>query len=172
MPTLDTCRRSTHRWTHSGPPRSRPAPSTTNQMNEQGLSAITFEEVCTIAPNQTARSLFTRLEHGCAYAEHLLEGLATSYLIALVESVCIREMLEHLDPITEVIVGRAVNIQHCAPVPPGKQIWLRGWTSRIGERRATFQIQAFDDHEVICDGTLTLVAAPRQEIERRLARKL
>lgn len=141
-------------------------------MNEQGLSTIAFEEVCTIAPNQTARSLFTRLEHGRVYAEHLLEGLATGYLIALVESVCIREMLEHLDPVTEVIVGRAVNIQHRAPVPPGKQIWLRGWTSRIGERKATFEIQAFDDHEVVCDGTLTLVAASRQDLERRLALKL
>lgn len=141
-------------------------------MNEQGLSEISFEEVCTVDPNQTARSLFTRLEHGRGFAEHLLDGLATGYLIALVESICIREMLAHLDPVTEVIVGRAVNIQHRAPVPPGKQIWLRGWTSQIGERKATFEVQAFDDHEVICEGTLTLVAASRKMIETRLARKL
>jgi predicted thioesterase len=141
-------------------------------MNEQGLSEISFEEVCTVDPNQTARSLFTRLEHGRGFAEHLLDGLATGYLIALVESICIREMLAHLDPATEVIVGRAVNIQHRAPVPPGKQIWLRGWTSQIGERKTTFEVQAFDDHEVICEGTLTLVAASRKVIETRLARKL
>ena len=90
-------------------------------MNEQGMSEISFEEVFTVDPDQTARSLFTRLEHGRAYAERLLEGLATGYLIALVESVCIREMLRHLDPITEVIVGSAVNIQHRAPVPPGNK---------------------------------------------------
>lgn len=141
-------------------------------MNEQGMSEISFEEVFTVDPDQTARSLFTRLEHGRAYAERLLEGLATGYLIALVESVCIREMLRHLDPITEVIVGSAVNIQHRAPVPPGKQVWLRGWTSQLGERKTTFSVQAFDDHEVICEGTLTLMAASRETIERRLARKL
>ena len=140
-------------------------------MNEQGISEISFEEVCTVDPTQTARSLFARLAHGVAYADQLLEGLATGYLIALVESVCIREMLRHLDPATEVIVGSAVNIRHRAPVPPGKQVWLRGWTSQLGERKTTFSVQAFDDHEIICEGTLTLVAASREVIETRLARK-
>jgi fluoroacetyl-CoA thioesterase len=141
-------------------------------MNEQGTSEISFEEVCTVDPEQTARRLFAKLAHGNAYAHHLLEGLATGYLIALIESVCIREMLRHLDPVAEVIVGSAVNIQHRAPVPPGNQVWLRGWTSQLCERKATFTVQAFDDHEVICEGTLTLVAASRQTIEGRLARKL
>lgn len=143
-----------------------------NPMNEQGISEVSFEEVCTVDPDQTARRLFAKLAHGNAYAIHMLEGLATGYLIALIESVCIREMHRHMDPATEVIVGAAVNIQPRAPVPPGKQVWLRGWTSQIGERKATFTVQAFDDHEVVCEGTLTLVAASREVIEKRLARKL
>ena len=141
-------------------------------MNEQGISEICFEDVCAVDPDQTARSLFNRLAHGRAYAHQLLEGLATGYLIALIESVCIREMLRHLDPMEEVIVGSAVNIQHRAPVPPGKQFSLRGWTSQLCERKATFTIEAFDEHELICEGTLTLVAAARHAIEERLARKL
>lgn len=140
-------------------------------MNEQSISEITFEESCTVDPQQTAKQLFSRLTHGCAYAHHLLDGLATGYLIALVESVCIREVLRHMDPSTEVIVESAVNIQHRAPVPPGKQIWIRGWTTRLGERKTTFAVQAFDDHEVICESTMTLVAASRDAIEKRLARK-
>lgn len=140
-------------------------------MNEQAVSEISFEEVCTIDPQQTARSLFARLAHGRAYASQLLEGLATGYLVAIVESVCIKEMLRHLDVDTEVIVGSAVNIQHRAPVPPGKQVWLRGWTSQLGERKTTFTVQAFDDHEVVCEGTLTLVVASREAVERRMARK-
>lgn len=141
-------------------------------MNEQGSSEICFEETCTVDPDQTARRLFKRLEHGREFAEHLLEGLATAYLVAHVESVCIREMLAHLDHATEVIVGRAVNIQHCAPVPPGKQVRLRGWTSQIGERRTTFEFQVVDDHDIICEGSLTLVVASREVIEGQLARKL
>ncbi len=140
-------------------------------MNEQGISQICFEEACIIHPDQTAKSLFSRLSHGCAYAHQLLDGLATGYLVALIESVCIREMLHHLDPTTEVIVGRAVNIQHCAPAAPGKQVWLRGWTTRMGERSTTFAVQVFDDHEAICDGSVTLMAAPRKALEARLASK-
>jgi predicted thioesterase len=141
-------------------------------MNDQGLSTIAFEEGCTIDESQTARSLFTRLEHGHPYAGHLLDCLATGYLVALLESVCIREMLQHLDLATEVVVGRAIDVQHRAPVPAGKRIWVRGWTTRLGDRKATFEVQAFDDHETICEGTLTLVVASRNDMERRLARKL
>ncbi|MDP1649662.1 MAG: hotdog domain-containing protein [Rubrivivax sp.] len=140
-------------------------------MNEQGISEICFEEACTIHPDQTAKSLFSRLAHGCAYADQLLDGLATGYLVALVESVCIREMLRHMDTTTEIIVGRAINIQHCAPVAPGKRVWLRGWTSRLGERSTTFTVQVFDDHEAICDGSVTLMATSRTALEARLARK-
>ena len=140
-------------------------------MSEEGISAICFEEACTIHPDQTAKSLFSRLTHGRAYADALLDGLATGYLIALIESVCIREMLHHMDPTTEVIVGRAVNIQHCAPAAAGKQVWLRGWTTRLGERSTTFAVQVFDDHETICDGSVTLMVVSRTDLEARLARK-
>jgi predicted thioesterase len=146
-----------------------PHPTTT--MNEQGISEICFEEACTIHPDQTARSLFSRLAHSTHYADQMLDGLATGYLVALIESVCIRELVQHMDPATEIIVGRAISIDHCAPMPPGKQLRLRGWTTRLGERSTTFTVQAFDDHEVICDGSFTLVAASRTAIEARLARK-
>jgi hypothetical protein len=69
---------------------------------------ISFEEVCMVDANQTARRLFARLAHGHAYAGQLVEGLATGYLIAIVESICIREMLREMNLTTEVIVGAAV----------------------------------------------------------------
>jgi fluoroacetyl-CoA thioesterase len=133
---------------------------------------ISFEEVCTVDANQTARRLFARLAHGHAYAGQLVEGLATGYLIAIVESICIREMLREMNLTTEVIVGAAVNIQHRAPVPPGKRVWLRGRTTDLGARKATFAVQAFDDDEVVCEGVMTFVATSRERIETRLARKL
>src|SRR5436190_18177524 len=133
---------------------------------------ISFEEVCTVDADQTARRLFARLSHGSAYAGRMVEGLATGYLIAIVESICIREMLRQMSLTTEVIVGSAVDIRHRAPVPPGKQIWLRGRTTHLGERKATFAVQACDDDEVVCEGILTFVATSRERIETRLALKL
>lgn len=141
-------------------------------MSARAGREISFEEVCTVDPDQTARRLFARLSHGNAYASRLVEGLATGYLIAIVESICIREMLRNMNLTTEVIVGASVNIDHRAPVPPGKQVWLSGRTTQLSERKATFAVQAFDDDEVVCEGVMTFVATSRERIEARLARKL
>jgi predicted thioesterase len=133
---------------------------------------LSFEEVCIVDADQTARRLFARLSHGNEYADRMVEGLATGYLIAIVESICIREMLREMNLTTEVIVGAAVDIRHRAPVPPGQQVWLRGRTTHLGERKATFAVQACDDDEVVCEGVMTFVATSRERIETRLALKL
>lgn len=135
-------------------------------------SEISFDEVCTVDPEQTARRLFARLSHGNAFAGQLLEGLATGYLIAIVESICIREMLREMHLGTEIIVGTAVDIRHRAPVPPGKQLWLRGRTTHLSKRKATFAVEASDDDEIVCEGVMTFVATSRERMETRLARKL
>jgi predicted thioesterase len=133
---------------------------------------ISFVEVCTVAADQTAKGLFGRLSNGKAYASQMVEGLATEYLVAIVESICIREMLRKMHLTTEVIVGAAEDIRHLAPVPPGKQLWLRGRTTHLSDRKAVFAVQACDDHEVVCEGTMTFVAASRVRMEACLARKV
>jgi fluoroacetyl-CoA thioesterase len=122
--------------------------------------------------DQTARSLFTRLPHGKGYAETLIECFATGYLIAVVESICIREMQQHIDNTAEVVVGRSIQIEHCGPVPSGAQIRLSGWVEQLGSRSATFRVRAYDAHELVCEGRVTLVAADRASIESRIATKI
>jgi fluoroacetyl-CoA thioesterase len=141
-------------------------------MNQQGVSEICFEETYPVPPDQTARSLFARLPHGSGYAQTLIECLATGYLVAVVESICIREMQLHVDPVAEVVVGRTVHIEHRSPIPPATRLRLRGWVEGLGERSATFRVQAHDDHELVLDGTVTLVAAERSRIESRIATKV
>ncbi|VTU31686.1 Fluoroacetyl-CoA thioesterase [Variovorax sp. SRS16] len=141
-------------------------------MNQQGVSEICFEETYAVPQDQTARSLFARLPHGSAYAQTLIECLATGYLVAVVESICIREMQMHVDSMVEVVVGRTVYIEHRGPIPPTTSLRVRGWVERLGERSATFRVQAHDDHELVLDGTVTLVAAHRASIESRIAMKV
>ena len=141
-------------------------------MNQQGVSEICFEETYRVPANQTARSLFARLPHGSAYAETLIECLATGYLVAVAESICIREMQRHVDHFAEVVVGRMVRVEHRAPIPPGTCLRLRGWVERLGERSATFCVQVHDDHEVCCEGEIILVAAQRVSIESRITTKI
>ncbi|CAN7519417.1 thioesterase [Variovorax paradoxus] len=141
-------------------------------MNQQGVSEICFEEIYAVPRDQTARSLFARLPHSSDYAQTLIECLATGYLVAVVESICIREMQRHVDPMVEVVVGRTVHIEHRGPVPPSTRLRLRGWIEGLGERSATFRVQAHDDHELVFDGAVTLVAAHRASIESRIAAKV
>lgn len=141
-------------------------------MNHQGVSEIFFEETYSVPPEQTARALFARLPHGSDYAERLIECLATGYLVAVVESICIREMQRYVDAAAEVVVGRTVQIEHKAPIPPGSSLKLRGWVERLGERSATFCVQASDEHEFVCESSITLVAAQRAAMESRIAAKV
>jgi predicted thioesterase len=141
-------------------------------MNHELISQICFAEIYVVPSHQTARSLFTRLPHGMAYADTLVECLATGYLIAVVESICIKEMQQHIDPDIEVVVGRSIRIEHRAPIPPGAAIRVSGWVEQVGRRSTTFCIRAFDDHELVCEGQVTLVAADRKAIESTIAAKL
>ena len=140
-------------------------------MNHQGVSEIFVEESYTVPADQTAKSLFARLPHGSGYAERLIECLATGYLVAVIESICIREMQQHVDA-AEVVVGRTIRIDHRGPIPPGSSLRLRGWLERMGERSATFRVQACDTGEVVCEAAITLVAVQRTVIETRIAAKV
>lgn len=42
-------------------------------MNHELISQICFAEIYAVPSHQTARSLFTRLQHGMAYADTLIE---------------------------------------------------------------------------------------------------
>ncbi len=141
-------------------------------MNHESISQICFAEIYVVPSHQTARSLFTRLPHGMAYADTLIECIATGYLIAVVESICIKEMQAHIDPDTEVVVGRSICIEHRAPIPPGAVIRVSGWVEQVGRRTTPFYIRAFDDHELVCEGQVTLVAADRKAIESTITAKL
>ena len=151
--------------------RRRHQPST-KHMDPQRVSEIFFEETYEVPPHQTARSLFQRLPHGLSCARTLIECLATSYLIAVVESICIREMQRHVEPTEEVVVGRTVRVEHLGPVPPKTCLRLCGWVEGLCERSATFCVRVYDDHEVVFEGTVTLVAARRTLLESRIATKV
>ncbi|MDP3653802.1 MAG: hotdog domain-containing protein [Rhodoferax sp.] len=141
-------------------------------MNHELISQICFAEIYVVPPHQTARSLFTRLPHGMAYADTLIECIATGYLIAVVESICIKEMQQHIDAEIEVVVGRSIRIEHRAPIPPGAAIRVSGWVEQVGRRSTMFCIRAFDDDELVCEGQVTLVAADRESIESRIVAKI
>jgi predicted thioesterase len=140
-------------------------------MNHENISQICFEDSYTVPAEQTARALFARLPHGCGYAERMIECLATGYLVAVIESICIGRVQEHVHPECEVVVGLRVHIEHRRPMPPKARIVLRGWVHAISERSVTFRVRAHDAQEIACEALVTLVVLPRAQMEARIEAK-
>lgn len=135
------------------------------------VSQIFFSETHAVTVDQTAQTLFRSLPHGKAYAERMIKAMATGYLIAVLESICAREMQMYIDHDEEVVVGSSIQCEHCAPIPPGAIVRIDGWVIGIGEHEATFWVQASDEHELVCEGRIGLSVVRRSQIELKIHRK-
>jgi predicted thioesterase len=124
-----------------------------------------------VPADQTARALFARLPHGSGYAERMIECLATGYLVAVIESVCIGRVQEHIQPDEEVVVGLRVHLEHRRPMPASARVALRGWVEGLSQRSVTFRVRAHDAQELVCDASVTLVVLPRAQMEARIDAK-
>ncbi|MEP6609194.1 MAG: thioesterase [Burkholderiaceae bacterium] len=132
------------------------------------ISQIFFSETYVVPIEQTAQSLFRLLPHGKAYADRMIDAMATGCLIAVLESICAREMQPHLHHDEDMVVGSSVQFQHRAPIPSGALIKADGWVIGIGDRDATFWVRASDEHEVVCEGEIRFAVVQRAVLERRL----
>lgn len=60
-------------------------------MNHQGVSEIFFGETYNVPPRR-----LEHYSHGSDYSAKMIECLSTGYLVAVVESICIREMQQYV----------------------------------------------------------------------------
>lgn len=141
-------------------------------MNQPGANQIFFEESHIVPVDHATRSPGSRLSDGAARAESTINCVATADLVAMVESICVREMHAHIDGAIQIAASRTVRIEHKGPVPAGSLLRLRGWVELLGGRSVTFRVQGFDDHELVCEALVTLVVMRRASMESRIAAKV
>ena len=135
------------------------------------VSQIFFSESHVVTADQRAQTLFRPLPHGKGYAERKIEAMATGYLVAVLESICAREMQMYLDHDEETVVGSSIQCQHRAPIPPGAIMKVDGWVIGIGDHEATFWVQASDEQELAFEGRIRLAVVRRSQIEMKIRRK-
>ena len=140
-------------------------------MDHCAVSQLFFLEKYRVPPEQTARHLFGRLPHGMAYAERMVDAMATGYLVAVLESICARELQPLLDPHEETVVGLSVQFRHHAPIAANTVIKVDGFVIGIGDREATFHVRVSDDHEAVCEGEIRFAIVPRVQMDERIQRK-
>jgi predicted thioesterase len=91
-------------------------------------------------------------------ATHLGSGslavYATPAMIALMESAAVAA-IDPLLPEGQASVGIALEVKHLAATPPGQQVRARAEVLAVEGRKVTFQVQTWDEQEIIGEGTHT-----------------
>ena len=140
-------------------------------MNHCSISQILFSETYVVPAEQTSQHMFGTLPHGKSYSDRLLNAMANGYLVAVLESICARELQAHLDHTEETIVVSSMQCQHRAPIPPGALITIDGWVTCIGDHEASFWVRASDEQEIVCEGEIRFAIVKRAQMERKIQRK-
>lgn len=81
-----------------------------------------------------------------------LPVLATPYMVALMECAA-SELCEKYTPEGISTVGTALNISHLAPTPVGMKVTAKATLTSFDGRKATFDVEAFDEVGLIGKGT-------------------
>jgi fluoroacetyl-CoA thioesterase len=81
-----------------------------------------------------------------------LSVFATPAMLALMENAAVRALEPVLDD-GYSSVGIEVNIRHISATPLGETITAVAEVTRVEDRRVTFEIRAWDDREMIGEGT-------------------
>lgn len=91
-------------------------------------------------------------------ATHLGSGglpvYATPAIIALMEAAAVAA-IDHLLPEGQASVGTALDVRHLAATPLGQQVRARAEVTRVEGRQVVFKVQAWDEQELIGEGTHT-----------------
>lgn len=107
-------------------------------------------------------------------ARHLGSGgidvYATPAMIALMEGAAIAA-IDHLLPEGQASVGIALNVRHLAATPLGHTVRARAEVTSVEGRQVTFAVQAWDESELIGEGTHTRFVIDTARFLQRLQGK-
>jgi len=99
--------------------------------------------------------------------------LSTPQMIGFMEMVSRDLLVEMLEPGKDS-VGTVVNVKHLGAAPMGTKVTFRSKLISLDGRRATFEVEAFDDAEMIGQGLherfIITVANFAEKMKKKFAR--
>ena len=140
-------------------------------MKHSAVSQILFSETYTVPAEQTSQRMLAVLRDGGSYSDGLLNAMSNGYLIAVLESICARELQKYVDDDNELVLAADVRWQRRAPVAVGALITVDGWVRVIDGNEATFFVRASDEQEVVCEGEICFYVEQLEQLERKIQRK-
>jgi fluoroacetyl-CoA thioesterase len=104
------------------------------------------------------------------YGSGLVRAFATPAMIALMENASVAAIHQYLNG-GQTSVGTEVNVKHLAATPIGMNVRARAEVTAVDGRRVSFQVQAWDDKEMIGEGTHVRAIVDDTRFAQRLAMK-
>jgi fluoroacetyl-CoA thioesterase len=92
---------------------------------------------------------------------------ATPAMIALMEATSVDAIASQLDD-SETSVGTLVNIRHLAATALGKSVRVRAEVTAVEGRQITFNVQAWDDKQLIGEGTHIRMVVDKERFMQRV----
>jgi predicted thioesterase len=121
---------------------------------------LTGELSITVSETQTARHL----------GSGGIRVFATPAMIALMEGAAVAA-IDHLLPEGQASVGVMVNVRHLAATPLGYQVRARAEVTGVEGRQVSFKVEAWDEQELIGEGTHTRFVIDLARYMQRLEAK-
>jgi fluoroacetyl-CoA thioesterase len=97
--------------------------------------------------------------------------LATPVMINLIEAAAL-SAIEHLLPQGYQSLGTLLNVRHIAATPVGMRIRATAEVLKVEARTVYFKVEAYDEKELIGDGTHERVVVNVAKFDQRVQRKL
>ncbi len=114
----------------------------------------------TVTPDKTARHL----------GSGGIDVFATPAMIALMEGAAVTAIDKHLAA-GQASVGVDVHVQHLAATPLGHVVRAEAQVTAIDRRKVTFTVKAWDEQELIGEGTHVRFVIDLDRYTARLAEK-
>lgn len=99
-----------------------------------------------------------------------IQVFTTPHLVALMERTCMGIIQPRLGE-GESSVGVGINMRHLAATPIGMKVTCRARLTEVKKRILTFEVEAFDDHEKVGEGTHWRAIVNIDEVAARVQRK-
>jgi fluoroacetyl-CoA thioesterase len=107
-------------------------------------------------------------------AQHLGSGglavFSTPSMVALMEGAAVAA-IDPVLPQGQASVGTVVNIRHLAATPLGQQVRARAEVTGVEGRQVTFTVQAWDERELIGEGSHTRFVIDIARFKQRVEAK-
>ena len=99
------------------------------------------------------------------------EVFATAYMVGFMEWACMEALRPYLDE-GERTLGTMINVTHQAATPPGMTVTARVKCLEVDGKRTLWEIEAWDDVELIGKGTHERFTVNNEKFSARVQAKL